>query len=247
MIENDVQKLEPGSLITLYEVDLTNIGGPVLRYHGHLQSGDITWQGNEYSPWAVQASGFARKGSGQQASPSLSIGNIGAGIDGEPITGVVSSLCLAYDDCVGGRLIRRRTLAKYLDAINFPDGNPTADPDEHLPDEVWIIEQKTAENPDFVDFSLSSPIEFNGQQLSKLQIMASICPFLIQGKYRASPCNYTGTAFFDKYDNPVSDPALDQCGGRISSCKKRFAAEQGVSEDWAIINIGLFASSGRLR
>lgn len=246
MIENDVQKLEPGSLITLYEVDLTNIGGPVLRYHGHLQSGDITWQGNEYSPWAVQASGFARKGSGQQASPSLSIGNIGAGIDGEPITGVVSSLCLAYDDCVGGRLIRRRTLAKYLDAINFPYGNPTADPDEHLPDEVWIIEQKTAENPDFVDFSLSSPIEFNGQQLSKLQIMANICSWRLQGRYRQAPCSYTGP-YFDKNDQPTDDPTQDTCPGLITSCKVRFAAEQNVGTDWAVINWGGFASSGRLR
>ncbi len=43
------------------------------------------------------------------------------------------------------RIIRRQTLAKYLDATNFEEGNPSADPAEHFPDEVWFIERKIGE------------------------------------------------------------------------------------------------------
>lgn len=35
MIRNEVQKLEPGSLVTLIEVDCTSFGGDTLYFHGH--------------------------------------------------------------------------------------------------------------------------------------------------------------------------------------------------------------------
>src|SRR3546814_2911663 len=48
---------------------------------------------------------------------------IGIDSDGNPIPGVISSLCIALDDLVGARLIVRETLAHYLDTENFPEGN----------------------------------------------------------------------------------------------------------------------------
>ena len=51
------------------------------------------------------------------------------------------------------------------------------------------------------------------------------------------------TDFFET----VADPALDRCGGRVSSCQKRFAAEQGVSEVAAIINFGGQPAADTLR
>lgn len=71
--------------------------------------------------------------------------------------------------------------------------------------------------------------------------------WLWTGGYRGPYCNYTGSACFDKDDNPVADPALDRCGGRVSSCQKRFAAEQGVSEVAAIINFGGQPAADTLR
>lgn len=212
-INADVQKLEPGALVELFELDASAQSGDILRFHGYTQLGSIWWQGLEYSGWPVQAEGFARTGDGQQPAPTFSVGNV---------DGSISSLCLFLDDMVSAKVYRRRTLGKYLDAINFPNGNPEADPDEQLPTELWYIEQKTSETTEAVTFELASALDFSGEQLPRRQIVANVCLWLTIGGYRGPNCSYTGTAFFDKDDNPVADPSLDRCGGRLSSCKCRF-------------------------
>lgn len=243
----DIQKLEPGQQIELYELDATAVGGPHQRFHGYAESGDIIWKGETYSPWAIEATGFGRTSEGQQPQPTLSVGNIGMDEDGKPIPGLISALCASYDDFVGAKLIRHQTLLKYLDAANFPDGNPTADPDEELPQEIWLIEQKSHEDSEQVQFTLSSPIDFSERMLPSIQIIANVCPWLWKGGYRGPYCNYTGSAMFDVDGNPVTDPLLDRCGGKVSDCRKRFAAQQGVSEIAAVLNYGGFPSADRLR
>ena len=243
MILADVQKLAPGNLVTMWELDCAALGGDVERFHNH-NDGVITWQGKEYLPWAIEGREFERTGEGQQPQPTLAVGNIGRDADGQPITGVVSALCLALDDLKGATLIRRRTFAKYLDAINFADGNPSASPIEHLPDERWIISQKSVETPDVVEFVLASPLQFDGVQLPSRQVIANICGWLTkagpEGGYRGAWCGYTGTAMFDKNGAAVSDPALDKCGGLLSDCKKRFG-------EWQPLSFGGFSSADRVR
>ena len=78
------------------------------------------------------------------------------------------------------------------------------------------------ESNDAVQFELSSALDFNGVQLPRRQIVANVCWWLSCGGYRGPYCGYTGEACFDRNDNPVTDPALDRCGGRLSSCKCRF-------------------------
>ncbi|MEK6294162.1 MAG: phage minor tail protein L [Paraburkholderia tropica] len=208
-ITADVQQLEPGRLIELFEVDCTAIGGDMLRFHEHLQTGSIWWQGNEYKPWPIQVSGFKRTSDAQQPTPTLTVGDI---------NGTISALCVYLDDLVGASVRRRRTLSKYLDAVNFPDGNPTADPDAEMFPEIWRVEQKSNEQPGLqVEFTLASPLDFGGQQLPARQIVP-IC----QWKYRDANCGYTGIAYFDANDQPVTDPALDRCSMKTSGCECRF-------------------------
>ncbi|CAJ0740806.1 phage minor tail protein L [Ralstonia mannitolilytica] len=214
-ITADIQRLEPGACVVLFELDATEIAGDVLRFHGYTQVGPIWWQGNEYSPWPIEAKGFARTGQGQQPAPRLTVGNV---------DGAISAICIATQDMVGAKVRRRRTLGRFLDARNFPDGNPEADPTEEMPVEEWYIEQKTNETNEIVEFELSSALDFNGVQLPRRQIVANVCPWLMIGGYRGPNCGYTGAAMFDRDDNPVDDPALDKCGGRLSSCKRRFGA-----------------------
>ncbi len=240
MITADIQGLEPGGLVQLFELDATEIGGDHLRFHGYPQAGPIFWQGHEYSPWAIEAEGFARTGTGQQPVPTLRVGNIGQGADGKPLPGVISALCFALDDLVGARVIRRRTLSKYLDAANFPEGNPSADPEEEISPEIWLIEAKTREDKETVEFELSSALSFDGEQLPSRQIQANTCGWLSTGGYRGAYCGYTGAAMFDRDGNPVTDPTLDRCGGRISDCKKRFG-------EYEVINFGGFPAADSLR
>lgn len=221
----DIQKLVPGALVTLYEIDCTAIGGLVERYHNHT-SGPITWQGNVYMPWAIEANNFERTGDGQQSNPTVTVSNIGVDGSGNQITGVVTALCLALSDLRGATFRRRRTFDTYL------DGAPGADPNQFLPTEEWIISQKRTENPESVTFVLSSPLEFDGVKLPSRQIIAGLCGWLTmsypEGGYRGSYCGYSGGNMFDRDGNPVSDPALDKCGGRVSDCKLRFGANNAL-------------------
>jgi len=240
MITADIQGLSPGEMVQLFELDATQIGGDVLRFHGYPQAGPIFWQGKEYSPWAINASGFARTGTGQQPAPTLSVGNIGQDEAGNQIPGVISALCIALDDLVGARITRHRTLGKYLDAANFPGGNPSADPNEELPPEIWLVEAKTKEDKETVEFELSSALDFDGVQLPRRQIQASSCGWLSIGGYRGPFCNYTGPAMFDRDGKPVTDPVLDRCGGHVSDCEKRFGKYQ-------ILNFGGFPAADMFR
>ena len=154
-INADVQKLEPGALVVMYELDATSIGGGILRFHANPHDGSLFWQGQEYGLWPIHAEGFACT-SDQQPQPKLSVGNV---------DGSISILCLSYEDLVGAKLTRIRTFAKYLDAVNFPEGNITADPTQEFPPEVWFIERKSGENDESVEFELSSALDFQGVKL----------------------------------------------------------------------------------
>ena len=65
-MSTDVQLLEPGDAVRLYEVDATHLGGEVMRFHGHLQEGTIIWQGQVYEPISIEAKGFDLNADGRQ-------------------------------------------------------------------------------------------------------------------------------------------------------------------------------------
>ncbi len=53
-ITADIQGLEPGARVELFELDTTMIsGGSLLRFHGYQQASTIYWQGNQYTPWPI--------------------------------------------------------------------------------------------------------------------------------------------------------------------------------------------------
>lgn len=209
-IATDVQRLEPGREVTVYVLDATAIGAGVLRFHAHLQAGPLWWQGQEYAPWPVKAEGFALT-SDKPPMPTVTVANI---------DGAIGALCAAFDDLVGATFIRKRTLAKYLDAANFPGGNPDADPTEHYPDEVWYVERKASETKETLVFELASAMDFNGVQLPRRQIIANQCTW----QYRSAECGYAGGPVADINDTPTSDAGLDNCSRKLSGCKLRFGA-----------------------
>lgn len=211
-VQELVQQLNPGSILEFFELDLTPFDGDVLRFHGHMD-GPLIWQAEEYSPWPIQAEGFTRT-STQPARPKLKVANVDRSI---------SMLCASYQDCVGAVLTRKRTFKGFLDAVNFPGGvNPTANPDEEFQHEIWIVDRKSLETREFVEFELASAMEFNNAQLPGRQIIANFCSWIAIGGYRGPYCGYSGPPVATRADVPTSDPDLDHCGGRVPSCKLRF-------------------------
>jgi len=210
-LATDFQRLEPGSIVELFELDLTVFLGELLRFHAGTNGllANVVWNGNTYTAFPVAASGFEFNGQGQAPRPKLMVSNV---------VGSITALVLQYDDLVGAKVTRRRTLAKYLDAVNFPAGNPAADPTAEFPADIFYIDRKSVETNEIVEFELAPAMDITGVMLPRRQIIQNICPW----KYRGSECGYTGTNYYDVNDATVTTLAADVCGKRLGSCKKRF-------------------------
>lgn len=210
-LASEIQKLAPTAKLEFFECDLTAIGDSV--YHFHFGTNELTqpvvWQGITYTPWAGTSTGFDYSTNGQLPRPKLTLANV---------VGSITALLLATQDMTGGKITRRQTMAKFLDAVNFAAGNPTADPDAHFPDQVWFVDRKAGEDRNAVELELTAAFDVTGVRLPRRQIIQNICPW----RYRGAECGYTGTNYFKADDTAVGSSALDVCGKRLSSCKLRF-------------------------
>ncbi|MDQ9872370.1 phage minor tail protein L [Acinetobacter baumannii] len=174
---------------------------------------NIVWQGQTFEPMALEVSGLEMRSDGKASAPTLSMANNIGGIQN-----AVSALCLQFSDFAGAKLKVITTLAKYLDAENFSQGNLTAS--NEAKEQLWYIEQKTSENAQAVTFELSNPIDFEGLKIPVRQI-SNYCHWCAMGNFRGEECQYTGAAMFTDKDEPTDNPALDRCSGRLSSCRIR--------------------------
>ena len=213
-ITSEIQKLEPSAIIELFALDMTQFGGDLVRFHAGTNGlrQNIVWQGNTYQAFPIEASGFDYSGSGQLPRPKIKAANL---------TGAITAIVLQYDDLLGAKITRKRTLAKYLDAVNFPGGvNATADSTAEFPDDVFFVERKVSETRDVVEFELAAAFDVAGVQLPRRQIIQNVCVW----RYRGGECGYTGTNYFDANDRSVGSAGLDVCGKRLTSCEARFGA-----------------------
>ncbi|ELY3463219.1 MULTISPECIES: phage minor tail protein L [Cronobacter] len=232
-ISNDVQKLEPGDSVRLVTVDGSAFGAGVLRFHActiphspeeiaasggdtsKLAAKSIWFDGEEYGAWPFEITGLASSSDGQSAEPVLRVANL---------DGVVTALCLRFDDMVQAKVTVLDTFGQYLDARTFPDGNPSADPGQYFR-QVFYIDSKAAEDNEVVEFRLSSPMDLQGLLIPTRQITA-VCTWACRNKYRSGDgCTYNGPRMFDLKGNPVTDPAQDKCSGLLTDCKKRFGSD----------------------
>lgn len=229
-LAGEIRGLEPSAVVELFELDASSFGGGITRFHAGTNGlkQNVVWAGNTYSAWPVVASGFEWSGQGSLPRPKLTVANV---------TGAISLLVIQYDDLLGAKITRRRTLAKYLDAVNFPNGvNNSADPTAAFADDVFFIDRKTLETRDVVEFELAAAFDVAGVQLPRRQIIQNVCQWV----YRSAECSYTGINYFDANDVAVGSSTLDVCGKRLSSCKARFGA-------YGDLPFGSFPSAGLIK
>jgi len=178
-IFSSLQDINPSAIIELFTLQLsTALHGANTIYRFHAGSnldanGKIVWAGNEYLRFPVQASGFAFQ-KGQLPRPKLIISNA---------TGLISSILLTVNetttgnDLTGATVTRIRTLAKFIDAVNFADGtNATADNTAEFPQEIYSIDRKATETRDIVEFELAAPTDLAGVRIPGRQATRSIFP-----------------------------------------------------------------------
>ena len=69
------------------------------------------------------------------------------------------------NDLTGATVTRIRTLARFIDAVNFPGNiNPYGTPDStaEFPQEIYKIDRKSAENREAVQFELAAVFDLAG-------------------------------------------------------------------------------------
>ncbi len=214
-LAQELASLAHDAEVELYELDCTPVGGDVVYFHNgtNALNANVVWQSRVYVRFPIEASGFGQTGTGPMPRPKLRVSNVG---------GLVGVLVRQFRGLKGARLTRRRTLAKYLDAVNFPGGvNPSADPNTHYPDDVWVLDRMTQRDRTVVAYDLASPLDVAGVMLPRRQVIANGCWWLADGGYRGPNCGYTGPPVAKADDTPTTVLAEDVCGGRLSSCRLR--------------------------
>jgi len=215
---SELQSVAPSAIIELFELQLnTAIQGTNTLYRFHAGSnmnanGDIVWNGNAYLQFPIEATGFEYSGNGQLPRPKIKVSNI---------LGTITAIILATP-LEGAQVSRIRTMARYIDAVNFAGGtNPygTPDPTAEFPREVYYIDRKSSETRDVVEFELCAAFDLQGVRAPKRQCISNICQWV----YRSAECSYTGTNYFTEND-VATTLANDVCGKKLSSCKARFGS-----------------------
>ena len=166
-IVSNLQNTNPSAIIELFTLQLDNsLHGATTIYRFHAGSslkdnGELVWAGNTYQRFPIKAEGFAFR-QGQLPRPTLTVSNaLGT------ITAILAAVnaTTAGNDLTGATVTRIRTLARFIDAVNFPSNvNPygTPDPTAEFPQEIYKIDRKSAENREVVQFELAAVFDLAG-------------------------------------------------------------------------------------
>ena len=173
-IVSNLQNTNPSAIIELFTLALdSSLHGASTVYRFHTGSslkdnGELVWAGNSYQRFPIKAEGFAFR-QGQLPRPTLTVSNaLGT------ITAILAAVnaTTAGNDLTGATVTRIRTLARFLDAVNFPgDINPYGTPDNtaEFPQEIYKIDRKSAENREVVQFELAAVFDLAGVRAPQRQ------------------------------------------------------------------------------
>lgn len=213
-VNAELFSLEPTALLEFFVIyyDYVNQPDEKLYIHGGTNgiNGSIYWQGQEYSPFPIQSSGFEAKGDGSLPRPKLTISNQDF---------FVSNLIRRYNNLVGAKVVRKRTFLKFLDNANFSESkNPygAADPTAGLEDQVFFVLRRSSENRTIVELELASPLELDSVTFPKRIVMSRYCSF----HYRGNGCGFNEGPTADENNKPFNYAIDVNAGTSVSLATK---------------------------
>lgn len=187
----EMQKLGLGAEVTLFEVDLTELGGPIELFTPMAEEGNVDgavmFGGQAYIPFPITADGFSWNGQSAAQQPSVTIANID-----HAFTGYV----LQYGGLIGAQFRRIRTFERFLDTGAEPDA------DAHLPIDIYRFERKTVHNDTMIRWDLANWIDQQGVMLPKRMVIRDYCDLTYRRwnsttgdfDYSKATCPYTHEA-----------------------------------------------------
>ena len=124
-----LQEINPGAIIELFTLQLdATLHGSTTIYRFHNGSnlnanGEIVWAGNTYLRFPIICEGFEFTGTGTLPRPTISVSNIFG-----TLTAIMQNVnqTTVGNDLNGAKLTRIRTLARFLDAVNFASQTVTS-------------------------------------------------------------------------------------------------------------------------
>jgi len=179
---SELQSINPGSVIELFTITLDSTlhgASTVYRFHNGANmnaNGEVVWAGNSYLRFPIECGGFEFGSTGTLPRPTITISNILG-----TITAIMQDVntTTAGNDLNGAKFIRIRTLARFLDAVNFTGNtNPfgTPDPTAEFPQEIYFIDRKVTENREIVQWEAQSALDLINVKLPKRIATRAIFP-----------------------------------------------------------------------
>jgi len=227
-LRRELEGFEVGEVVELFTVDATGIGGGVYRFsptpvqsYGGAQVAP-QFGGGTYAVVPFESEGWEWSAGGSLPQPTVRF--LIAREDGDQLSVATYLLAMvaSLDDLLGAKVLRVKTLRKYLDDGAQPD------PQAHLGVEVYTVARKVNQTPDMIEFLLQSALDLEDVMLPRRQVV-NTCQWsyrraLPDGSfdYTGVTCPYVGNVYFDASGERVSVPALDKCGRQLSDCKARF-------------------------
>jgi lambda family phage minor tail protein L len=221
-IQQEAQKLSPSGIISLFTLDTTSIGGPIMHFvMGSQSAAPVSFGGVQFQPMDVTFEGLETSGQGALPTPTISVSNV---------DGIIQAVVNTWGDLNGCVLHRMRTYVRFL------DGQPDADSTAFYGPDTFRIERKASETSASIQWELSAAIDQEGKQLPGRVVIRDTCLWryrvwnAVTGTYDYSKaqCPYEGAQAYDINDLPVSDPSKDFPSRRIGCCRARF----GEGKPW---------------
>jgi len=233
-IKSDWQQPNVGTLVILYELDLTDLGGAVFRFvEGTISGTAVHFQNQTFFPLDMDSTGWELKGTGQLPKPKIKLNS-------QELT--LRAALNTYEDMLGATVRRKRTFSKYL------DGEPLADASAEFPVDIYVIERKSAQNREFIEFELAAYMDYEGKKIPGRQVLRDTCTHIYRYydttasgfDYTHATCPYTGSSYWDISGDVESEPEDDACGRKLTDCQLRFG-------DYGELPTRAFPGVGRTR
>ena len=162
---SELQAINPGSIIELFTIELNTAlhgSNTIYRFHNGANmnaNGEVVWAGNSYLRFPIECSGFEFGSTGTLPRPTIAVSNILG-----TITAIMQNINenTVGNDLNGAKFTRIRTLARFLDAVNFTNNtNPYGipDPSAEFPQEIYFLDRKVTENRNVVTWEAQSALD----------------------------------------------------------------------------------------